>query len=32
MLNYMPLRTALSFSGGQVSEEQITALLEALNQ
>ena len=32
MLNYMPLRTALSFSGGQVSEAQINALLEALNQ
>ncbi|MDO4866567.1 MAG: glycoside hydrolase family 3 C-terminal domain-containing protein [Clostridia bacterium] len=32
MLNYMPLRTALSFSGGQVNEEQINALLDALNR
>ena len=32
MLNYMPLRTALSFSAGQVSEEQIMALLDAINK
>jgi len=32
MLNYMPLRAALSFSGGQVSADQIQALLDAINE
>lgn len=32
MLNYMPLRSALSFSAGQVTDEQIQALLAAINE
>ncbi len=31
MINYMPLRTMLSFAAGQFSEEQLQALLDALN-
>ena len=32
MLNYMPLRGALSFGGGQISDEAIEELLRALNE
>lgn len=32
MLNYMPLRAALSFGMGQVSEEQLQAMLDAINK
>ena len=31
MMNYMPLRAVLSFGGGQVSDEQLQALLDAIN-
>ena len=31
MINYMPLRTALGFSAGMVTEEQILALLDQIN-
>lgn len=32
MMRYMPLRSALSFSGGQVGLEQVESLIERLNQ
>lgn len=32
MLRYMPLRSALSFSGGQVTLEQVEGILERLNR
>ena len=31
MMNYLPLRGMLSFSGGQISEEYLTQLLDRLN-
>ena len=32
MQRYMPLRSALSFSGGQVTLEQVEEILERLNK